>query len=72
MFKFGDPSIMRVDGDDQPVRIASTERTDTTQITEAEAKAASIAAARELAMTPYAELTVEERQAMTQAEKPLI
>lgn len=69
MFKFGDPSIMRVDGDDQPVRIASTERTDTTQITEAEAKAASIAAARELAMTPYAELTVEERQAMTQAEK---
>jgi hypothetical protein len=60
---------MRVDGDDQPVRIASTERTDTTQITDAEVKAASIAAARELAMTPYTELTPEERKAMTQAEK---
>jgi hypothetical protein len=60
---------MRVDGDDQPVRIASTERTDTTQITDAEVKAASIAAARELAMTPYAELSAEERRAMTQKEK---
>ena len=69
MFRFGDPNIMRVDGDDQPVRIASTERTDTTQITDAEVKAASIAAARELAMTPYTELTPEERKAMTQAEK---
>ena len=69
MFRFGDPNIMRVDGDDQPVRIASTERTDTTQITDAEVKAASIAAARELAMTPYTELTPAERKAMTQAEK---
>jgi len=69
MFRFGDPNIMRVDGDDQPVRIASTERTDTTQITDAEVKAASIAAARELAMTPYAELSAEERRAMTQKEK---
>ena len=69
MFRFGDPNIMRVDGDDQPVRIASTERTDTTQMTDAEVKAASIAAARELAMTPYTELTPAERKAMTQAEK---
>ena len=69
MFRFGDPNIMRVDGDDQPVRIASTERTDTTQITDAEVKAASIAAARELAMTPYTELSAAERAAMTQAEK---
>ena len=69
MFRFGDPNVMRVDGDDQPVRIASTERTDTTQITDAEVKAASIAAARELAMTPYTELSAAERKAMTQAEK---
>ena len=69
MFRFGDPNIMRVDGDEQPLRIASTERTDTTQITDAEVKAASIAAARELAMTPYTELTPAERKAMTQAEK---
>jgi hypothetical protein len=68
MFRFN-PDIMRVDGDDQPVRVVSTERNDTTQITEAEMKAASIAAARELAMTPYAELPADERREMTQAEK---
>jgi hypothetical protein len=69
MFNFGDPTIMRIDGEDQPQRIVSTERNDTSKITEAEMKAASIAAARELAMTPYAELSADERRAMTQAEK---
>jgi hypothetical protein len=69
MFRFGDPNIMRVDGDDQPVKIVSNERTDTSKITDAEIKAASIAAAKELAMTPYTELSAAERAAMTQAEK---
>jgi len=43
--------------------------TDTSKITEAEMTAASIAAARELAMTPYTELSAAERDAMSQAEK---
>jgi hypothetical protein len=68
MFNFN-PDIMRVDGDEQPVRFVPTERNDTTQITQAEMTAASIAAARELAMTPYAELSADERRAMTQKEK---
>jgi hypothetical protein len=42
---------------------------DTTKITQAEMTAASIAAARELAMTPYTELSAAERSAMSQAEK---
>jgi hypothetical protein len=68
MFNFN-PDIMRVDGDEQPVRFVPTERNDTTQITQAEMTAASIAAARELAMTPYSELSADERKAMSQAEK---
>jgi len=63
------PDMMMVDGDEQPQRIISTERNDTSNITDAEMKAASIAAARELAMTPYSELSAEERRAMTSAEK---
>ena len=69
MFRFGDPNIMRVDGEEQPTRIVSAERNDTSKITQAEMTAASIAAAKELAMTPYTELSAAERQAMTQAEK---
>jgi hypothetical protein len=69
MFRFGDPNIMRVDGEEQPTKVVSAQRTDTSKITEAEMTAASIAAARELAMTPYTELTAAERKAMTQKEK---
>ncbi len=43
--------------------------TDTSKITDAEVKAASVAAARELSMTPYTELSAAERAMMTQAEK---
>jgi hypothetical protein len=68
MFNFN-RDVMRVDGEDQPQRIISTERNDTSKITQAEMTAASIAAARELAMTPYAELSADERRAMTQKEK---
>jgi hypothetical protein len=68
MFNFN-PDIMRVDGDDQPVRFVPTERTDTSKITDAEMKAASIAAARELAAVPYAELPIEVKKAMTADEK---
>jgi hypothetical protein len=69
MFNFGDPTIMRVDGEDQPTRVISTQRTDTSKITDAEVKAASIAAARELAAVPYAELPIEVKKAMTADEK---
>jgi hypothetical protein len=69
MFNFGDPTVMRVDGEDQPQRIISTERNDTSKITQAEITAASIAAARELSMTPYSELSAAERAMMSQAEK---
>jgi len=69
MFNFGDPNVMRVDGEDQPQRIISTERNDTSKITQAEITAASIAAARELSMTPYSELSAAERAMMSQAEK---
>jgi len=43
--------------------------TEASKITQAEMTAASIAAARELAMTPYTELSAAERAAMSQAEK---
>jgi len=43
--------------------------TETSKITQAEMTAASIAAARELAMTPYTELSAAERAMMSQAEK---
>lgn len=43
--------------------------TDTSQITQAQMTAASIEAARSLAMTPYTELSASERAMMTQAEK---
>jgi len=63
------PELMRIDDDQpQPQRVFGT-KTDTSKITEAEVTAASIAAAKELAMTPYAELSADERRAMTQAEK---
>jgi len=69
MFNFGNLNVTRVDGEDQPQRIISTQPKDTIQMTDAEVKAASIAAARELAMTPYSELSADERRAMTQKEK---
>lgn len=69
MFRFGDPSIMRVDGDEQPLRIVSPEPSTTAKITDAELKAADLEAMKTLAMTPYTELTVEERQSMTSEEK---
>ena len=43
--------------------------TDTSKITQAEVTAASIAAARELSITPYTELSAAERAMMSQAEK---
>jgi hypothetical protein len=69
MFNFTDPALMRVDGDEQPTRVISTERNDTSKITDAEMRAASLAAARELAMVPFSELSKEEKASMTQAEK---
>jgi hypothetical protein len=69
MFNFGDPTIMRVDGEEQPQRIISTERNDTSKITQAEINAASLAAARELAMVPYSELPAEVKAAMSTTDK---
>jgi hypothetical protein len=68
MFNFN-PDQMLLDDGEPTRRIISAERNDTSKITDAEVKAASIAAAKELAMTPYAELSADERRAMTQAEK---
>jgi len=63
------PDMMMIDDGEPTRRVVSTERNDTSNITDAEMKAASIAAARELAMTPYSELSADERAAMTSAEK---
>ena len=68
MFNFN-PDVMRIDDGEPAGRIVSAERNDTSKITDAEVKAASIAAAKELAMTPYNELSAAERAAMTSAEK---
>jgi hypothetical protein len=63
------PDAMQLDdGATGAPRVAGP-RTDTTQITEAEMKAASIAAAKELAMTPYSELPLEVRTSMSTTEK---
>ena len=62
------PDLMNLDDGQSTRRVFGT-KTDTPQLTEAEMTAASIAAARELAMTPYTELTAAERKAMTQKEK---
>jgi hypothetical protein len=67
MFNFN-PDIMRVDGEEQPQRVVGP-TTDTSRITQAEMTAASIAAARELAMTPFSELPADVRRAMSQKEK---
>ena len=71
MFNFSDPNIMRVDGDDQPTPIGRTSdpNLNISKTTQAEIDAASIAAARSLAMTPYSELDAEERAAMSAKEK---
>jgi hypothetical protein len=68
MFNFN-PDVMRIDDGEPAGRIVSTERTDTSKITDAEMKAASIAAARELAAVPYAELPIEVKKAMSATEK---
>ena len=62
------PDLMSLD-DGQGTRRVFGTQTETPKITQAEMTAASIAAAKELAMTPYTELTPEERKSMTQAEK---
>ena len=63
------PDMMQLDdGATGAPRVAGP-RTDTSQITEGQITAAAIQAAKELAMTPYTELTAEERKSMTQAEK---
>jgi hypothetical protein len=67
MFNFN-PDIMRVDGEEQPQRVVGP-TTDTSKITEAEMRAASVAAARELAMVPYAELPADVKKSMTSTEK---
>jgi hypothetical protein len=70
MFNFiGRDLVQLDDGEPTGKRRVSAEAPDTPEMTDAEVKAASIAAARELAMTPYAELSADERRAMTQAEK---
>jgi hypothetical protein len=56
------------DGQEQPRRVIGP-RNDTSQISEAEMKAASIAAAKELAAVPYADLPIEVKKAMTTEEK---
>ena len=63
------PDMMQLDdGATGAPRVAGP-RTDTSQITEGQITAAAIQAAKELAMTPYTELTAEERKSMTQEEK---
>jgi hypothetical protein len=70
MFNFiGRDLVQLDDGEPTGKRRVSAEAPDTPKMTDAEVKAASIAAAQELAMTPYAELSADERRAMTQAEK---
>lgn len=63
------PELMGLDDDATGTRQVFGTKTDTPKITDAEAQAAAMAAAKELAMTPYAELTPAQREAMTQAEK---
>lgn len=62
------PDIMGLD-DGQTTRRVFGTQAETPKMTQAEMTAASVAAARELAMTPYNQLTAAERAAMTQAEK---
>ena len=68
MYNFNPDAMQLDDGATGAPRVAGP-RTDTTQITEAEMKAASIAAAKELAMTPYSELPLEVRTSMSTTEK---
>ena len=68
MFNFN-PDMMQLDeGATGAPRVAGP-RTDTSKITQAEMTAASIAAAKELAMTPYSELPLEVRTSMSTTEK---
>jgi hypothetical protein len=63
------PDIAMIDdGQEQPRRVIGPSN-DTSKITEAEMQAASIAAARELAMVPYAELPADVKKSMTATEK---
>jgi hypothetical protein len=68
MFKFN-ADMMQLDDGQPNRRIVSTERTDTSKITDADMQAASIAAARELAAVPYADLPADVKKSMTATEK---
>jgi hypothetical protein len=69
MFNFN-PDLMQLDdGEATVTRRVRAEAPDTPKLTEAEMKAASIAAAKELAAVPYAELPIEVKQVMSADEK---
>ena len=68
MFNFNSDVMQLDEGATGAPRVAGP-RTDTSKITEAEMTAASIAAARELALVPYSELPLEVRTAMDTTEK---
>jgi len=63
------PDSMQIDDGEFAPKLPTVSAPAATPMSDAEIKAASIAAARELAMTPYTELSAAERKAMTQAEK---
>ena len=62
------PDLMGLD-DGQATRRVFGTQAETSTITDAEMKAASVAAAKELAMTPYSELPKEVKAEMTREEK---
>ena len=63
------PDSMQIDDGEFAPKLPTVSTPAATPMTDVEVKAASIAAARELAMTPYTELSAAERKSMTQAEK---
>ena len=68
MFNFNANTMQLDEGATGAPRVSGP-RTDTSKITQAEMTAASIAAARELALVPYSELPLEVRTAMDTTEK---
>ena len=62
------PDSMQIDDGEFAPKLPRVSTEPATPMSDAEIKAASIAAARELAMTPYTELSAAERKAMTPAE----
>jgi hypothetical protein len=63
------PELMQLDDGATGTPRIFGPRNDTSQITDAEMQAASIAAAKELAAVPYADLPIEVKKAMTTEEK---